>query len=66
MHTHNKRKYQFAMSSFVRMYGNKITHNNSIKQFCVEWSGRDVDAPLSGLEEVDQYFYHEYKTWKGQ
>ena len=54
------------MSSFVRMYGNAIINNIDIKQFCREWSNWDVSAPLSGLDEVDQYFYYEYKNWRGR
>jgi len=65
MHTQTKR-YQFAMSSFVRMYGNAIINNIDIKQFCREWSHWDANAPLSGLDEVDQYFYYEYKNWRGR
>ena len=66
MHTHNKKKYQFAMSSFVRMYGHSIIHNHDIKQFCIEWSTRIDNAPLQGLDEVDQYMYYEYKNWRGR
>jgi hypothetical protein len=61
----NKRKYEFAMSSFVRMLGHNVNHNHDINRFCIEWSEWGVDAPLSGLNEVDQYFYYEYKSWRG-
>ena len=66
MHTQTEKRYQFVMSSFVRMYGNAIINNIDIKQFCREWSNWDVSAPLSGLDEVDQYFYYEYKNWRGR
>lgn len=66
MPTHNKQKYQFAMSAFVRIHGHSVSHNHDIKQFCIEWSEWGVDAPLSGLNEVDQYFYYEYKNWRGR
>ena len=66
MPTHNKQKYQFAMSAFVRIHGNSVIHNHDIKQFCLEWSEWGVDVPLSGLDEVDQYFYYEYKNWRGR
>jgi hypothetical protein len=66
MHTNSKKRYQFVMSAFVRMYGYNIVHNHDIKQFCIEWSEWDVNAPLSGLDEVDQYFYYEYKNWRGR
>lgn len=65
MHIHNKQKYMFAMSSFVRMRGHTVLHNQDIRQFCNEWSTWEVNAPLSGLDEVDQYFYYEYKNWRG-
>ena len=65
MHIHNKQRYHFALSAFSRLYGlQKIDW--SIRQFCLEWSDWQVDAPLSGLDEVDQYFYHEYKNWRGR
>lgn len=65
MHIQNKQKYNFALSSFSRMYGfQKIDW--SIRQFCLEWSNWGVNSPLSGLTEVDQYFYHEYKNWRGK
>ena len=65
MHIHNKKRYHFALSAFSRLYGlQKIDW--SIRQFCLEWSDWQVDAPLSGLDEVDQYFYHEYKNWRGR
>ena len=48
MPTHN-RKYQFAMSSFVRIHGHSIINNHDIKQFCLEWSEWGIDAPLSVL-----------------
>ena len=65
MPTHN-RKYHFAMSAFVRIHGQSVTHNHDIKQFCIEWSEWGVSAPLTGLNEVDQYFYYEYKNWRGR
>ena len=66
MPIHNKNKYQFAMSAFVRIHGHSVVHNHDIKQFCVEWSYLNINAPLSGLDEVDQYFYYEYKNWRGR
>ena len=66
MHILNKQKYHFAMSAFVRMYGNNIANNIDIKQFCKEWSTRIDHAPLQGLDEVDQYMYYEYKNWRGR
>lgn len=53
------------MSAFVRIYGRKILNDHNIKQFCREWSEWKVNAPLCGLDQVDQYFYYEYKNWRG-
>lgn len=67
MEPHIKQRYGFASSSFSRMYGVKTATNDMhIRQFCIEWSYWDVHAPLSGLDEVDQYFYYEYKNWRGR
>jgi hypothetical protein len=67
MEPHIKQRYFFALSAFSRMYGVRTASNDMhIKQFCFEWSHWDVHAPLSGLDEVDQYFYHEYKNWRGR
>lgn len=61
----DKQRYHFAMSAFVRTYGRSVLNDNYIKQFCMEWSTWEVDAPLTGLYEVDQYFHYEYKNWRG-
>lgn len=62
-----KQKYNFAMSAFSRMLGVRTAINDiHIKQFCIEWSYWDTHAPLTGLNEVDQYFYYEYKNWRGR
>jgi hypothetical protein len=66
MHTQTDQRYQFAMSAFVRMYGHSIVNNIDIKQFCKEWSTWEVNPPLQGLDEVDQYLYYEYKNWRGR
>jgi hypothetical protein len=61
----DKQRYNFAMSAFVRMYGMSAINNHRYKQFCLEWSQKTVNAPLTGLNEVDQYFYYEYKNSRG-
>ena len=66
MEPHIKKRYDFAMSAFVRMHGNSVIHNHDIKQFCIEWSYGEETAPLQGLDEVDQYMYYEYKHWRGR
>jgi hypothetical protein len=65
MGPHTRQRYNFAASAFVRMWGHKSINDNSIVQFCIEWAHRDVDAPLNSLHEVDQYFYYEFKSWRG-
>jgi len=46
------------------MWGHKSMNDYRIVDFCVEWAYREENAPLSGLEEVDQYHYYEFKTWR--
>jgi hypothetical protein len=64
MRINNKQRYEFALSAFSRMYG-FLKIDSSMKQFCLEWSEKSVTAPLSSLDEVDQYFHYEYKNWRG-
>ena len=52
------------MTCFVRSYGRYVLNDLNIKQFCKEWSEWNVDAPLD--DTVDQYFYFEYKNWRGR
>ena len=67
MEPHIRQRYEFALSAFSRIYGVRTASNDiHIKQFCFEWSHWDANAPLSGLDEVDQYFYYEYKNWRGR
>ena len=63
MEPHIKQRYHFAASAFVRMWGRGAMSDIKIKEFCMEWAYKDVDAPLSG--DMDQYFYYEFKTWRG-
>jgi len=57
MEPHIKLKYNFAMSSFARMYGvRNIQSNNSIHRFCVLWSESNLIPPLGNLTAVDFYF----------
>jgi hypothetical protein len=65
MEQHIKQRYMFALSSFSRIYGTLAINNLHYKQFCLDWSNMTVEAPLGGLDEVDQYFYFEYKNWRG-
>lgn len=64
MEKHIKQRYHFASSAFVRMWGHKSLYDKKIVEFCNEWAYREENAPLD-TRIVDQYFYHEFKTWRG-
>ena len=50
-----KRRYNFALSSFARMYGvPRVTQEMS--DFCLGWALHDEEAPLDCLRHVDTYF----------
>ena len=52
-----KNSYDFAMSSFSRMYGVKsVQSNNSMHRFCILWAESNLDPPLDSLTKVDFYF----------
>jgi len=57
-----KRRYDFALSSFSRMYGvPRVTQDMS--DFCLGWAlGEDI-APLDCLHNVDRYFR---ELWNSQ
>ena len=61
---HIRQRYHFAASAFVRMWGHSSLHDPRIIEFCIEWSHREENAPLDNFV-IDQYFYHEFKTWRG-
>jgi hypothetical protein len=63
MEPHIKQRYGFAASAFVRMWGHSSLHDHRIVEFCNEWARKDIQAPLD--TNVDQYFYYEFKTWRG-
>ena len=52
MEPHIKQRYHFAASAFVRMWGRGAMSDIKIKEFCMEWAHKDVNAPLSG--DMDQ------------
>lgn len=61
-----KLKYHFALSAFARMHGPEVLQRDrKMREFCAEWATWDVNAPLDCLNNVDQYFYYEYKNWRG-
>jgi len=52
-----KNSYDFAMSSFSRMYGVKsVQSNNSMHRFCILWAESTLSPPLDSLTKVDFYF----------
>jgi len=64
MEPHTKQRYHFASSAFVRMWGHSSLYDHKIVDFCIEWAQREENAPLDNMI-VDQYFYHEFKNWRG-
>jgi hypothetical protein len=64
MEPHIKQKYHFAASAFVRMWGHSSLHDHKIVDFCVEWAYKEKNAPLDNFI-LDQYFYYEFKSWRG-
>ena len=59
-----KQRYHFAASAFVRMWGHSSLNDHRIIDFCAEWAHRTENAPLDN-SILDQYFYFEFKTWRG-
>lgn len=64
MEPHIKQRYHFAASAFVRMWSHKSLLDPRIIEFCIYWAHTGEDAPLDNFV-LDQYFYHEFKTWRG-
>ena len=64
MEPHIRQRYHFAASAFVRMWGHSSLNDHRIIDFCVEWAYRTENAPLDN-SILDQYFYFEFKTWRG-
>ena len=57
MEPHIRSRYDFAMSSFSRMYGVKgVLTSITISPFCQEWANTSKDTPESSLTKVDFYF----------
>lgn len=60
-----KKRYNFALSSFSRVYGvNHAIANESYKLFCKDWASWEDNAPLDDLNSVDRYFMLLYERWK--
>jgi len=64
MEPHIKKRFQFAASAFVRMWGHSSLTDRRIVEFCEVWAYRTENAPLDN-SVLDQYFYFEFKTWRG-
>jgi hypothetical protein len=56
-----KRRYNFSLSSFARMYGVSGI-NQEISDFCFEWALGEEIAPLDCLNHVDLYFRQLWKS----
>jgi len=61
---HIRQRYHFAATAFVRMWGHSSLHDHRIVDFCIEWAHREENPPLDD-RVLDQYFYYEFKTWRG-
>jgi len=60
-----KRRYQFAMSSFSRMYG--VPHvTQEMSDLCLGWALGEEVAPLDCLNHVDRYFRQLWVTSQQQ
>ena len=52
-----KDSYNFAMSSFARMYGVRhVQCSDDIHRFCVLWAESTLPIPAGSLTKVDFYF----------
>ena len=57
MELHIRSRYDFAMSSFSRMYGVKgVLNSSTIQTFCAEWAHTSKVIPEGSLTKVDFYF----------
>ena len=60
-----KMRYEFAMSSFARMYGVRAGSGSGHHvKFCKRWADTSVEeAPNGTLTEVDFYFRDLWDIW---
>ena len=65
MEPHIKMRYDFAMSSFTRMYGVRhISGSAQHVKFCRKWADTGDENPPNGtLTEVDFYFRDLWNIW---
>ena len=62
-----KMRYDFAMSSFARMYGvPRIVSDQSFSRFCTKWSMSEEQIPHEKtLIQIDFYFKDLWDIWGG-
>ncbi len=66
MTTNFNTRFNFAMSSFSRMYGvDKVRTSLSINKFCMKWAETKEENPVGTLTEIDFYFRDNWKIWGG-
>ena len=57
-----KMSYDFAMSSFSRMFGvNRVMSSHEIHRFCVLWAESELPPPEGSLTKVDLYLIDLWK-----
>jgi len=62
-----KMRYEFAMSSFARMYGvSRVKSDPNFSRFCKKWSMSEEQIPLEkSLVQIDFYFKDLWDIWGG-
>ena len=64
METNFKTRFDFAMSSFSRMYGvNKVRTSPNITRFCTKWAETEEEYPEGSLTSIDFYFRDNWEIW---
>ena len=64
METNFKTRFDFAMSSFSRMYGvNKVRTSPDITRFCTKWAKTEEEYPTGSLTSIDFYFRDNWEIW---
>jgi hypothetical protein len=64
METNFKTRFDFAMSSFSRMYGvNKVRTSPDIIKFCTKWAKTEEEHPVGSLTSIDFYFRDNWEIW---
>ena len=59
-----KTRFDFAMSSFSRMYGvNKVRTSPDITRFCTKWAKTEEQHPGGSLTSIDFYFRDNWEIW---